>query len=302
MSVVWRGIVENAKDEKVSKWVGPEAFFWKIGNGKSTLFWWDILCEDRPLKTVFPRLFHLAKNKVSTVAESLSNSGTGFVNWDGWFFRTLLDRKKETCKSLADRMIGTILISDKEDRSCWSNDKLGVFSVKKCSKLLILEDESDINFDCGKVWNIKVPPRVRSFLWMLAINRISTEDFLAKRGVNLQHLSIVCPWYERVPEYTPHLFFKCRFIERFWENIFNWWDIEWKRVDGVVDFFALCYNVKIEVIKKSLWLISCAAACWTIWIARNGLVFEGRRVKMENLVFQTKMRALLWIRSALMNL
>lgn len=68
------------------------------------------------------------------------------------------------CKFLADRLISTVLISDKKGRLCWSNDKLGVFSIKKCSELLILEDESDINFDCGKVWNIKVPPRVRSFL------------------------------------------------------------------------------------------------------------------------------------------
>ncbi|KAK5837396.1 hypothetical protein PVK06_013206 [Gossypium arboreum] len=67
MSVLWRGIVENAKDEKVSKWVGPEAFFWKIGNRKSTLFWWDIWCGDRPLKSVFPRLFRLAKNKILTL-------------------------------------------------------------------------------------------------------------------------------------------------------------------------------------------------------------------------------------------
>ncbi|KAG4202690.1 hypothetical protein ERO13_A05G352433v2 [Gossypium hirsutum] len=48
--------------------------------------------------------------------------------------------------------------------------------------------------------------------------------------------------------------------------------------------------------KKNLWLISIAAACWTIWLARNGLVFYGRKVHMENLVFQSKMRALLWIR------
>ncbi|KAG8492236.1 hypothetical protein CXB51_009886 [Gossypium anomalum] len=48
---------------------------------------------------------------------------------------------------------------------------------------------------------------------------------------------------------------------------------------------------------KSFWLISISAACWTVWLGRNGMVFESRRVSMENLIFQTKMRALLWIRS-----
>ncbi|TYH93464.1 hypothetical protein ES332_A13G256200v1 [Gossypium tomentosum] len=108
-----------------------------------------------------------------------------------------MDREKEMCKDLVDKVIGTVLISEIEDRLCWSNDKLGMFS----------------------------------------------------------------------------------------------------RVDGFVEYFSLCYNVKLDESKKRLWLISIAAACWTIWIARNGLVFDGRRVNMANLVFQSKMRALLWIRS-----
>ncbi|KAG4201240.1 hypothetical protein ERO13_A05G266350v2 [Gossypium hirsutum] len=49
--------------------------------------------------------------------------------------------------------------------------------------------------------------------------------------------------------------------------------------------------------RKSFWLISISAACWKVWLARNGLVFERRRVYMEFLIFQLKMRALLWIRA-----
>ncbi|KAH1063682.1 hypothetical protein J1N35_028669 [Gossypium stocksii] len=71
----------------------------------------------------------------------------------------------------------------------------------------------------------------------------------------------------------------------------------WKQVDGFMDFFALCNNVKMAEIRKCLRLISIAIACGTMWLARNGLVFDGRRVHMENLVFQSKMTALLWIRS-----
>ncbi|TYH19981.1 hypothetical protein ES288_A05G395600v1 [Gossypium darwinii] len=164
----------------------------------------------------------------------------------------------------------------------------------------MLDDEADVNFAFGRVWNIKVPPRVLSFLWMLAIDRIPSKEFLTKRGVNIQNFSISCPWCEGEPESASHLFFKCKFIKGFWAKIFNCliWDVivVWKKVDGVVDFFALYNNVKMAESKKSLWLISIEAACWTIWLARNGLVFYGRKVHMENLVFQSKMRALLWIR------
>ncbi|KAH1096517.1 hypothetical protein J1N35_013438 [Gossypium stocksii] len=88
-----------------------------------------------------------------------------------------------------------------------------------------------------------------------------------------------------------------RFIDGFWAKIFDWWDVGWKSVDGFVDFFALCNKVNMVESKKTLWMISIAAACWTIWIARNGLVFDGRKVNMINLVFQSKMRALLWVKS-----
>ncbi|MBA0756440.1 hypothetical protein Gogos_020638, partial [Gossypium gossypioides] len=97
-------------------------------------------------------------------------------------------------------------------------------------------------------------------------------------------------------EKTSHLFFKCKYIKGFWIKIFDWWEVVWNQVDGFEYFFALCNKVKIVRIRKSFWLILISAACWTIWLARNGLVFESRRVSMENLIFQSNKRALLWIR------
>ncbi|MBA0624901.1 hypothetical protein Godav_010173 [Gossypium davidsonii] len=51
--------------------------------------------------------------------------------------------------------------------------------------------------------------------------------------------------------------------------------------------------MKLARIWKSLWLISILAACWTVWLARNGLVFERKMMTMETLIFQSKMRELL---------
>ncbi|KAG8492551.1 hypothetical protein CXB51_009978 [Gossypium anomalum] len=158
MLAVWKGIVENAKDAEVSKWVGSESFCWKIGNGKPTLFWWDIWCGNLQLKFLFPTLFRLAKNKVSTVGDSLSYSGNGSVNWEGWFSRPLLGREKGMCKDIVDKCEGEL-------------------------------------------------------------------------------------------ESASHIFF-------------HWWDVVWKKVDGFVDFFALCNNVKMAEIhneimmQENFWWIS----------------------------------------------
>lgn len=297
MSIVWRGIVENSKDAHVYKRVGTEAFCWQVGNGRTTTFWVDIWCSNYLPKLEFPRLFRLARQKGGTMVEYSRNNRFSRVKWNELFTRSLLEREEEMLRRLEDRVSSTELVLRVEDRLCWVHDSNREFTVSKCSELLIIDGEDDINFAFDKIWKLKVPPRVRSFLWMLAIDRIHTKEFLIKRGVKIQNILIGCPWCERVPEGANHLFFKCKFIEGFWYKIFNWWEAEWESVEGFDEFYTLCYNMKLVGIRKSLWLISISTACWTVWLVRNGLVFERKMMTMETLIFQSKMRALLWIRS-----
>ncbi|KAH1073759.1 hypothetical protein J1N35_026087 [Gossypium stocksii] len=77
---------------------------------------------------------------------------------------------------------------------------------------------------------VEVLPRVRSFLWMISIDKLPTKEFLSRRV-------------------------------------------------------------------KSLWLIFVTAACWSTWLARNELVFDYKCTSMNDLVFQSKLRALLWVRA-----
>ncbi|KAK5834456.1 hypothetical protein PVK06_018334 [Gossypium arboreum] len=82
-------------------------------------------------------------------------NGSGSTNWNEYFTRPLLEREVGLGKELAERVIGTNLNLNIEDRLCWVKDKEGVFSVKKCTELLMLEDEEIINFDFGRLWNTK---------------------------------------------------------------------------------------------------------------------------------------------------
>lgn len=50
-----------------------------------------------------------------------------------------------------------------------------MFSVKKMIELLIVEGERGMDYDFDKIWKIKVPPRVKAFLWMMSIGRIPTK-------------------------------------------------------------------------------------------------------------------------------
>lgn len=85
-------------------------------------------------------------------------------------------------------------------------------SVKRLSELLIEEGGHDLSFDFDKIWKLKVRPGVRNFLWMLAIDRIPTKDFLIRSGVPLQQMTKGCPWCDRELEWSYHL------VEGFWRK------------------------------------------------------------------------------------
>ncbi|KAH1057306.1 hypothetical protein J1N35_035371 [Gossypium stocksii] len=87
-----------------------------------------------------------------------------------------------------------VLVPEEEDRLMWIHDNKGVFSVKKLTELLIKEGMDDICFTFDKIWKLKVPPRMKSFLWMVSIDRLPTKEFLIRRGVQIWQLESGCPW------------------------------------------------------------------------------------------------------------
>lgn len=87
MSSIWRVIMENSKDSRVEKWMGHKEFRRKIGNGKPTMFWVDVWCENKPLKVEFPRLYRLVKIKNGLVTDYSNNNGFNNVKWEDYFYK-----------------------------------------------------------------------------------------------------------------------------------------------------------------------------------------------------------------------
>ncbi|MBA0700632.1 hypothetical protein Goari_005670 [Gossypium aridum] len=119
LSIFWRGIVENSKDVNVSKRVGNEALCWRVGNGRTTMFWVDIWCGNCPLKLEFPRLFRLVRQKGSMVANYSRNNVFNRLKWSELFTRSLLEREEEILCRLEDRVNSIELVPGVEDRLCW---------------------------------------------------------------------------------------------------------------------------------------------------------------------------------------
>ncbi|TYH22859.1 hypothetical protein ES288_A04G163800v1 [Gossypium darwinii] len=131
---------------------------------------------------------------------------------------------------------------------------------------------------------------------MISIDRLPTKVFLIRRDMKLDSLGDCCPWCYRDQETAGHLFFHCNFIASFWRKIMDWWEVKWRQFEGFSNFFVFCKNVSFTGVIKILWMISVSAACWSVWLARNELVFNKKWPKMSNLVFLSKTPALIGVK------
>ena len=64
---------------------------------------------------------------------------------------------------------------------------------------------------------------------------------------------------------------------------------------SVTDFIYQCGSVPFNGNGKKRWMAMCGATLWTIWLARNESIFNGKEWKGEEVVFLCKLRAFYWI-------
>ncbi|KAK8594454.1 hypothetical protein V6N13_015376 [Hibiscus sabdariffa] len=163
MSIVWKGIIRNLKEDAVAKWMNAASFRWVLGKGDSISFWLDTWCGDVPLMMLFPRLFRLAKRKTVSVRDMSNNCCWYDVKWDEIFCGPLLHREVVWLWELLLVIQGMSVNNNVEDRIIWIHDKVGNFSVKHLSSLLVVMDIGRVDFNFDQLWKLKVPPKVKEF-------------------------------------------------------------------------------------------------------------------------------------------
>lgn len=62
------------------------------------------------------------------------------------------------------------------------------------------------------MWKLKVPPKIHTFLWLLAKNKLPTRDNLEKRKMGKPTDCVFCAQKESIN----HLFFECAVAQCVW--------------------------------------------------------------------------------------
>ena len=138
------------------------------------LFWHDVWCGDRSLKTQFPNLFRMARHKNAMVHDVIFWNGNVY-HWNLTFVRSLNDWEEGSiCSLLA--LLASKEVFPKEMMSLY-----GLSIVKVLSLLRVFVPLRWKRRGVGMV-QPKVPTKACFFVWATSKGKIPTEDKLKRRN------------------------------------------------------------------------------------------------------------------------
>jgi hypothetical protein len=119
-----------------------------------------------------PNLFNIVRKKQATVANVLNSTPLNVS-----FRRALVGNKLLEWQSLVVR-VAFINLNEGCDTFIWNLNNNDLFSVKSMYKYLV-NNEIKVT---QEIWHMKVPLKIKIFLWFLKKGVVLTKDNLAKRN------------------------------------------------------------------------------------------------------------------------
>jgi len=187
--------------------------------------------------------------------------------WDVPFLKAIFDQQTVT------NIINTPLYpSLREDRLIWSKENIGDYSVRSAYRYCMQEllDTSVFktpgNWDM--IWKLKVPPKLKNFMWRLTRNVLPTRMRLWDKKVNCRGTCVLCNSAE---EHNFHLFFGCPSSC----NIQNM-SVLSQPVSTITNLEDNCSNCIFQILHRLSNGDATLFACilWSIWKQRNNKVWN----------------------------
>lgn len=136
-------------------------------------------------------------------------------------------------------------------------------------------------------WKLKLPLKIKIFLWYLKKGVILTKDNLAKRRWQGSTKCCFC----RSKETVQHLFFDCNLARFIWSTVFFSFGIQPPAsVPNMLGSWVRGFPRKI----RNQMIIGAAALCWAMWLNRNDVLFKST---ITNSFLQVIFRGTYWTRT-----
>jgi hypothetical protein len=248
---------------------------WRIGDGENINIWHDPWLPNRnSRKPITPRGHNLLRH-----VSELINPVTG--SWDEELVRqTFWEEDVKVILSLTVHEGWPNIIA-------WHFDNKGQFSVKSAYKvfredLLSKRDRQTGNcsYNTGMsvkeqcwsaIWKLRVPGKIRHFMWRLSHNSHALKVNLERKGVDLDNRCLFC---YRNAEDVGHLFFKCKKVKELWRYL----DMEGHRMALAEKVTATELILYIMSVLEEEKRITIAVTLYYWWKERNA-VREGEKLR-----------------------
>lgn len=118
-----------------------------------------------------------------------------------------------------------------------------------------------------------VSQNIRSFCWLLLKDRLSTRNILRRKHMHLD--SYDCELCNQgIKETTEHLLLHCPFAQQCWGLI----GLAVSTSSDILDNF----NALRDQIHSLFFMEAIILICWTIWLARNELIFNANQISLQD--------------------
>jgi hypothetical protein len=157
-----------------------------------------------------------------------------------------------------------IRLTDRPDIFKWSLNSNGQFSINLIYQAFI---DTNIVPNNSYLWTIRIPLKIKVFIWLLYREAILTKDNLVKRNWH----GMLCVTFVIVFETIQHLFFDCvlgKFIWRVMQITFGLSTLT--NIKHVFGGWVQRMNDK----DRKLLLVGVGDMFWSIWLSQNDIVFN----------------------------
>jgi hypothetical protein len=160
-------------------------------------------------------------------------------------------------------MVANVQLTNQGDRFVWGLHQNKLLSIKSIYRALLKIQAIPYN---TFIWKLKLPLKIKVFIWYLYKGVILTKDNLARR--QWQGDRKCC--FHSSNESIQHLFL-CHVAKFIWRIVYVSFNLSPSiSVHNIFTSWLEEINRKL----KSQIIVGASAFCWAIWLIRNDIVFK----------------------------
>ena len=237
-----------------------------IKDRAKTRFWEDTWVGSMPFKVMYPSIYNIVRDPHATVAKVMATSPHNLS-----FRRALVDNKLLKWHNLVAQITQVELVNG-SDTFRWNLTTSGSYLVRSWYSHLI---NTHPPFRHKMIWKLKIPLKIKIFLWYLQRGVVLTKDNLAKKNWSGSQKYCGCNSNETIN----HLFLHCPYARMVWRIIFFATGLSPPR--SVCHMFGSWLSNQSKKIRNLIW-VGVAAVCWAIRNCRNDIIFN--KIKINSIL------------------